>query len=731
MNNIQDDGKNDQGHCSEVGDGWEKELCKLLIRIFLWMDGLVQKHEPVYESNVRYTTWERRENERTREKEVLHSYYRCLIGKVTMVKMLGDHCDLEKVSTTVATRRAFMRQSVGNTGLGNTICNKVDVGSLIMGKTLIWKELKKWIDVYQRPGDPQRGLNQVKKEESALHLRRNNGQRPSCPSGNKKGQINKEALKNLGIVVDQDGELKILEDNVTFGKSALEEVVKKGLDAMQIASAVGNDEQKEPQVEKTVRKAVSKAIQGVLSPPATIKEWFTHFSKNVSPDDADDWKEFQAAKTLCEEGINKYDYDANMYKDFCEVMVRNILLVTNPKNQYEKEEGQTTCKRTVSNIPLCDLLKAWTYFMHLFCAPKEVIDYAFNWVKQVREAFRVSQNYAECTYNGPPNIPYEDGSDLSPEDRNLLLTNMLFYNTMREVTSKEWCVNRDKWKQRREALETQASAGAGEGMPARVISTNDESNNAHKLVKQINEALKKEQALKQKADEEGAEDDEEEEEEAQEEETQTSGDVQHNLREIIEEEPAAPAPPEEQIPAEDTGAEDDNSQKYSPAATVPVAPAERGSGRDGSIPYFGMLRKARKRYRRAYQIHGPPSLEEQIMDHGMDQSGPHGYTLVKQRNPRSTPRGRRKKRAVGRRRAGRRGVRRRMIIDIHLEVLDECDKGDLHSKKEEFFEILVQEFMDPKFMKEENVHNEQVPMEDAPKEQVLCSDSSFRVDVPK
>ncbi|ANQ08392.1 SICA antigen [Plasmodium coatneyi] len=44
-----------------------------------------------------------------------------------------------------------------------------------------------------------------------------------------------------------------------------------------------------------------------------------------------------------------------------------------------------------------------------------------------------------------------------------------------------------------------------------------------------------------------------------------------------------------------------------------------------------------------------------------------------------------------------------MIIDIHLEVLNECEKGDLHSTKEDFFEILVQEFMGSELIKEEKV----------------------------
>ncbi|ANQ06268.1 SICA antigen [Plasmodium coatneyi] len=66
-----------------------------------------------------------------------------------------------------------------------------------------------------------------------------------------------------------------------------------------------------------------------------------------------------------------------------------------------------------------------------------------------------------------------------------------------------------------------------------------------------------------------------------------------------------------------------------------------------------------------------------------------------------------------------------MIIDIHLEVLDECQKGDTKLVQEDFFEILVQEFMGSKFIKEENIPKEQVSMVDVPKEHVLCSDSGF------
>ncbi|ANQ07211.1 SICA antigen [Plasmodium coatneyi] len=69
-----------------------------------------------------------------------------------------------------------------------------------------------------------------------------------------------------------------------------------------------------------------------------------------------------------------------------------------------------------------------------------------------------------------------------------------------------------------------------------------------------------------------------------------------------------------------------------------------------------------------------------------------------------------------------------MIIDIHLEVLDECQREDLYSTKEDYFEILVQEFMGSKFMEEGKISRG-----DIPKEQVPCSDFGFREEdfVPK
>ncbi|ANQ07792.1 SICA antigen [Plasmodium coatneyi] len=132
--------------------------------------------------------------------------------------------------------------------------------------------------------------------------------------------------------------------------------------------------------------------------------------------------------------------------------------------------------------------------------------------------------------------------------------------------------------------------------------------------------------------------------------------------------------------------------------------------------YF-FLDKRRRRYKRAHQVRGPSSLEEQLPDHAVDQDdGSHEYTLVKERKPRRRPR----------RSPAKKPVSRRMIIDIHLEVLDECQREDKQLFQKDFFEILIREFIGSEFMKEENVPKEVVPKEVVPKEQVPRSDSGFR-----
>ncbi|CAA9991363.1 SICAvar, type I (fragment), partial [Plasmodium knowlesi strain H] len=124
--------------------------------------------------------------------------------------------------------------------------------------------------------------------------------------------------------------------------------------------------------------------------------------------------------------------------------------------------------------------------------------------------------------------------------------------------------------------------------------------------------------------------------------------------------------------------------------------------------YFGPLGKGGARFRRSPGEIPGPSVQEQVLDH-VEEAGPHEYRLVKERKPRSVP--------TRTKRSGR--VNRRTIIEIHFEVLDECQKGDTQLNQKDFMELLVQEFMGSEFMEEEEqVPKEEVLMEDVPLERV-------------
>ncbi|CAA9991205.1 SICAvar, type I [Plasmodium knowlesi strain H] len=137
--------------------------------------------------------------------------------------------------------------------------------------------------------------------------------------------------------------------------------------------------------------------------------------------------------------------------------------------------------------------------------------------------------------------------------------------------------------------------------------------------------------------------------------------------------------------------------------------------------YFGPLGKGGARFRRSpAEIRGP-SVQEQLLDH-VEEAGSHEYRLVKERKPRSAP--------TRTKRSG--PVNRRTIIEIHFEVLDECQKGDTQLNQKDFLELLVQEFMGSELMEEEQVPKEEVlmegvPMELVPIEEVPSLGSGFMV----
>ncbi|CAA9991239.1 SICAvar, type I [Plasmodium knowlesi strain H] len=143
---------------------------------------------------------------------------------------------------------------------------------------------------------------------------------------------------------------------------------------------------------------------------------------------------------------------------------------------------------------------------------------------------------------------------------------------------------------------------------------------------------------------------------------------------------------------------------------VPLAPVSIGLSAMAYYlwKYFGPLGKGGARLRRSPTEIPGPSVQEQVLDHVQPEAGPHEYQLVKERKPRSAP--------TRTKRSGR--VNRRTIIEIHFEVLDECQKGDTQLNQKDFLELLVQEFMGSEFMEEEQVPKEDVLMEGVPLESV-------------
>ncbi|OTN65971.1 SICAvar type I [Plasmodium knowlesi] len=142
---------------------------------------------------------------------------------------------------------------------------------------------------------------------------------------------------------------------------------------------------------------------------------------------------------------------------------------------------------------------------------------------------------------------------------------------------------------------------------------------------------------------------------------------------------------------------------------VPLAPVSIGLSAMAYYlwKYFGPLGKGGPRFRRSPTEIPGPSVQEQVLDH-VQQDSSHEYQLVKERKPRSAP--------TRTKRSGR--VNRRTIIEIHFEVLDECQKGDTQLNQKDFLELLVQEFMGSEFMEEEHVPMEEVLMEAVPMESV-------------
>ncbi|KJP85437.1 hypothetical protein AK88_04940 [Plasmodium fragile] len=104
------------------------------------------------------------------------------------------------------------------------------------------------------------------------------------------------------------------------------------------------------------------------------------------------------------------------------------------------------------------------------------------------------------------------------------------------------------------------------------------------------------------------------------------------------------------------------------------------------IHYFAYLgTKRRRKYRTVRDVPSPP-LDEQILDHLQRGERPpppdYGYTVVRDRPP-----------ALTSARARPPRVHKRTIIELHLEMLNECEVAAWENVKDDYLHILVEAFM--------------------------------------
>ncbi|KJP88402.1 hypothetical protein AK88_01854 [Plasmodium fragile] len=99
--------------------------------------------------------------------------------------------------------------------------------------------------------------------------------------------------------------------------------------------------------------------------------------------------------------------------------------------------------------------------------------------------------------------------------------------------------------------------------------------------------------------------------------------------------------------------------------------------------YFAYLAKRRRTYRTVRDVPSPP-LDEEILQHLQRGEPPpdYGYTMIRDRRPASAAAGRRHPRRV----------HKRTIIELHLEVLHECEAAAWETVKEDYLQILVEQF---------------------------------------
>ncbi|ANQ06249.1 SICA antigen [Plasmodium coatneyi] len=803
--------------CADVpdwtgGSEWnKKELCKAMLRIRYFMNGIVGGKFRGDKSSVGTIDDE-------------EAYKRCIVGMISTLEFFQWHCKFEEIAEyTVGPMNNVLKKH--NLEGKFEKCKDIDPRSLVIGKKIVGNEIKKWVEGVKKSVHIITQIEKVGKDH--------------CEGEKHAQKLKEQEEKNRESVIklfgrDDKKELGILTN--TSNDFPMERVDEK-LKEMEKA---GTDDAKRGKLVKEIEEIIENAsgCSVHLGPKVQDGEeenWgelFTKFSNHPLHSDIHyDREKFNVLSTWCDV---EDDDDVNLkeHKEFCKLLLKNLLMVGRINYSCEgevlKQGGKKWC------VKACDLLNIWLLHIKDVCVSEDVIEGVFKRVHSVDGIFSETGEYTKCMYLKINNLR-RDNEDMlnrimkwmeckskqgeldeiykknwcnasSGMKRSLGWTQWKgkSKNTYREQEGEEYMTKlKEVEKREKSILQTMKNLSLGDpqapapppepadpakAAPAKPPSGRGETPSTSDPPPSMpaEEKTSQKKTTPEESDQ-----------------TKTDPDPQGVSTSSTGTQTPGQAPPQPDSSPALAGHRDDLAKEVAntPVETKkttdddtqldPQKPSRddqsSSSGGEGldrtqltkttsqsaatkssdgiaapvvskidnlpdlltpylpTIPvfigmsamiyllwkYFGLPGK-RKRYKRAHKVRGPPSLEEQIIDRAMDHSGPHEYTLVKERRqPRSVPTGTKSRK---KRDGHRRGVRRRMIIDIHLEVLNECQKGDLHLTKEDFFEILVRQFMGSEFIKQGNVpsldsgfrEKDVVPMEGVFKEQVQSSDSGFR-----
>ncbi|ANQ07257.1 Uncharacterized protein PCOAH_00019290 [Plasmodium coatneyi] len=702
------------------GDNKSKELCKILLRMFFWMGGLELKYERNSGVGWQWVKKKWKKGESEEEKE-LQAYLRCLVGRVTMTRMLGTHCKLDKVAGLV---KEAVDGYVGTFGGGDhyEVCKEIDINSVGMGQKFIWGEAQKWINEYSTEENPYKGIKKVSAGNSALHKIKGEGQ--DCPGEEGQRSTNRKALEELGIKTTSDDDDLILgDDDVSLDNTALEDVLKGVKDnKIKNHNDLQNEVKEKVKQKKAITAADVKCKEGTICDRAdcVTKEWKRIRSNRESQkDESEVWYDFPTrvdafvtAMSTPSKNEDQYCNDTNWKnedagqakKKACHLIVKGLKHIYNIQLTSGTDEHNPVQNQEFKQFVACLLLNEFAKQMKEKCPGKKEdiekgIEKGFGFMEKIKgDKCSITYPCVECKWEKEV---YETCKMGGQQVRSKLKE--LFQSSRKK----------DEIEKTLNDISTlcKTPPTAPPGSPAR-------------------------------SDKSGAEDDvppltpppppdAEESEDGERDSPSSNGES---------EPPQLPAPlkprtPEEKPSSEDgTGSkqedtgknitpstetskvvdcdsvqvdgDEDTALKRSLPAQIPsAAKLTAKKGIDPFLPYlplapavfvisvmsyllwkyFGMLRKTRKRYRRAAQIRGP-SLEQQIVDHVEQQDGPREYTL-------------------------------KMFLWNRFQVqIPDLGRKDFVPKEDVFKEQVPSS--DSAFREEDFVSKEDVPRAEVPKEQV-------------